>query len=99
MLLLCYVGPIAKEKCPTLAWTLVRQQLEALSTATFKAANGVPAVVVTAAVMKFTLINVWETEKDQITLQNIDGLISYRVNLTKPVKSIICDIITPQKIG
>ncbi len=62
------VGPIAEEEHPTLAGTLVRQQFEAFSTVTFEAANGVPAVVVTATIMKFTLINIWETEKDQSTL-------------------------------
>lgn len=42
-----------------LARTLVRQQFEAFSTVTFEAANGVPAVVVTATIMEFTLINVF----------------------------------------
>lgn len=52
------VGPIEEEEHPTLARTLVRQQFEAFSTVTFEAANGVPAVVVTATIMEFTLIDV-----------------------------------------
>ena len=46
------------EQKRTLARPLVRQQFKAVAAATLKAADGVPAEVVAASVVKFTLIYV-----------------------------------------
>lgn len=47
----------------TLTWTFIRQQLEAFSAIALKAADGVSAEVITAAVLMLTLVNVCGREE------------------------------------